>query len=956
MYAGGRGGAGQPVTRAEIAQLVGVDEVLLDRLAETGLVRGRAVLSCPTAAATSALVGAAPELRWLCRRLRDEWLRRSPVPWERVARVLADTADPASVIEHGSTCVRALLELDVARAVVEADRLWAVAPHAELAAARIAAMVRAGKAAEARQSAEEWLADRPGDPATVPVLVQLATLEDVASEDPGRMQQWLEQAQQAAGADWPPPLVLATARALYRARELTEAARHCRTLCDAPPPAAGPELSQWLAARSMLAQILAAEQGPLVGLAVLLELPEDLGRGTPDRALLDGVRGRLLWHAGRPREAASAMEAAAALRRALSTIDRARLENNAGLCWYSAGDVERAVAGWERALLGFERMEAELESARVLVNLCQGYRDLGRWSRAEEAGRRAVDIGRKRHIAEVEAVALGNLGDCALWQRRLDKAQQLWSTAEGLARDAGLQGELVELARRRLEVAVARRDPESLTLAEQAEQVAASAHAEGELARCRALKATVLARMGQIEEFRELVLQVTGALRELGASGELALARMAIAEGWVALGRWDEAEQEAQQVLRYAIEFVRPPLRQWADQILTRHQRTLPFDGRLERLTELAVRIALQADLDELMKELATAAVELVDAERAMVLKLQDGEPRVVARAGQLQGDPPSMSIVHRVISLGREVVVADVAERGDLRDATSVVALHLRAVFAVPLMTSGVVEGVLYLDSRRHPAGALSESTALLRALGAHASVALHNAGLSRQIRQRAEEAQEIAHDLRNPLTGVALFAAEALETQEPISLPDTALLLEGAQHAVQLVDALLEPQSSAPTTFALSPWLARRGAVLQVHARKQGIALSLEVDVQGSVRADETALWRVLTNLVTNALMYTPRGGTVTLRTLTDGERMGIEVADSGPGIPEQDLPRIFERGYRPLGSQPGHGLGLAIVSRIVAAHAGVVKARNRPEGGASLTVWMPRAPEGSPGPEAG
>jgi two-component system sensor histidine kinase KdpD len=385
---------------------------------------------------------------------------------------------------------------------------------------------------------------------------------------------------------------------------------------------------------------------------------------------------------------------------------------------------------------------------------------------------------------------------------------------------------------------------------------------------------------------------------------------------------------------------VRPPLRQWADQVLTRHQRTLPFDGRLERLTELAVRIALQADLDELMKELATAAVELVDAERAMVLKIQEGEPRVVARAGQLQGDPPSMSIVHRVISLGREVVVADVAERGDLRDATSV----------VPLMSSGTVEGVLYLDSRRHPAGALSESTALLRALGAHASVALHNAELARQIRHRAEEAQELAHDLRNPLTGISLFAAEALESQEPISPQDTALLLEGTHHAIQLVEALLEPQSSPRSTFALSPWLARRAASLQIHARKHGVALMLEAYVPGSVRADETALWRVLTNLVTNALMYTPRGGTVWLRTLTEGERLGLEVADTGPGIPEQDLARIFERGYQPTGSQPGHGLGLAIVSRIVASHAGVVKARNRPEGGASLTVWLPRATEGT------
>jgi signal transduction histidine kinase len=131
-----------------------------------------------------------------------------------------------------------------------------------------------------------------------------------------------------------------------------------------------------------------------------------------------------------------------------------------------------------------------------------------------------------------------------------------------------------------------------------------------------------------------------------------------------------------------------------------------------------------------------------------------------------------------------------------------------------------------------------------------------------------------------------------------------------------------------------------------LRVHARKQAVTLAVETDARGAVRAPPGDLQRVLANLVGNGLKYAAAGGTVSVRTLDADDRVGFEVADTGPGIPADALARVFERGFQAPGARAGHGLGLAIVNRIVAALGGSVRAANRATGGAVVTVWLPRA----------
>jgi len=124
------------------------------------------------------------------------------------------------------------------------------------------------------------------------------------------------------------------------------------------------------------------------------------------------------------------------------------------------------------------------------------------------------------------------------------------------------------------------------------------------------------------------------------------------------------------------------------------------------------------------------------------------------------------------------------------------------------------------------------------------------------------------------------------------------------------------------------------------------------IEVDIDPStatVAGDPAKLHDVLRNLIENAVNYSPPGSTITLAARATDDQIAIVVQDEGPGIPEADLTRIFERFYRVDRARSremgGTGLGLSIVKHLVGLHGGTVRAANRPDRGAIFTVTLPR-----------
>jgi two-component system, sporulation sensor kinase E len=132
-----------------------------------------------------------------------------------------------------------------------------------------------------------------------------------------------------------------------------------------------------------------------------------------------------------------------------------------------------------------------------------------------------------------------------------------------------------------------------------------------------------------------------------------------------------------------------------------------------------------------------------------------------------------------------------------------------------------------------------------------------------------------------------------------------------------------------------------------LQSTADKKNINMHLELEPQTpNILADEGELDRMLLNLVENALNYTPEGGSIWIRTRIDHDSVVAEIADTGIGIGEKDLPRIFDRFYRAdtARSTKGTGLGLAIVKRIVEMHGGTIEVQSKPDEGTIFTIRLP------------
>ena len=115
--------------------------------------------------------------------------------------------------------------------------------------------------------------------------------------------------------------------------------------------------------------------------------------------------------------------------------------------------------------------------------------------------------------------------------------------------------------------------------------------------------------------------------------------------------------------------------------------------------------------------------------------------------------------------------------------------------------------------------------------------------------------------------------------------------------------------------------------------------------------VRGNAESLTDAIFILLDNAIKYSPKKSTVTLRALAKNHVAEITVADNGPGIAEKDLPHIFDRFYRADASRSsqnvaGHGLGLSIAKRIAEAHGGIITASNNAKKGAAFTITLPLA----------
>jgi signal transduction histidine kinase len=238
----------------------------------------------------------------------------------------------------------------------------------------------------------------------------------------------------------------------------------------------------------------------------------------------------------------------------------------------------------------------------------------------------------------------------------------------------------------------------------------------------------------------------------------------------------------------------------------------------------------------------------------------------------------------------------------------------------------------------------------------------------LDRSEALRRQMTADIAHELRTPLAviqgnvealqdGVFSLTADSLD---PIR-DRTSLLIRLVEDLGELARAETEHLSLERAPLDLAALVRSTVSDFQARAKERQIHLTAETPANVSpVFADAQRTEQVLANLLSNALRHTPSGGEVTVHVAPPGGIRGVAplpgnpelavvVADTGPGIPTEDLPNIFERFYRADRGRSrddgGSGLGLAIARSLIAAQEGRTGAANRPEGGAIVWFTLPR-----------
>jgi signal transduction histidine kinase len=229
----------------------------------------------------------------------------------------------------------------------------------------------------------------------------------------------------------------------------------------------------------------------------------------------------------------------------------------------------------------------------------------------------------------------------------------------------------------------------------------------------------------------------------------------------------------------------------------------------------------------------------------------------------------------------------------------------------------------------------------------------------LERNDRERREMLADIAHELRTPLSVIRGRLEGVVDGIYPENGPQVSMALEQTYAMQRLVDdlRLLTLVETRQLTFDkravnVGDVINRVIDVFSAEAQEKNISLSFP-EKNGNLTAliDPQRFEQIIGNLIGNALRYVPDGGKVWVTANDEKDGLCITVNDNGPGIPEGDLPFIFERFWRKDKSRArisgGTGLGLAIARQLVEAQDGAIAAVNLPEGGLQVTVALKNKP---------
>jgi signal transduction histidine kinase len=441
----------------------------------------------------------------------------------------------------------------------------------------------------------------------------------------------------------------------------------------------------------------------------------------------------------------------------------------------------------------------------------------------------------------------------------------------------------------------------------------------------------------------------------------------------------DPAPREALTRMEYSLDALRGKITR-----IERARRTL------QTLYEIGKVLNSAVNRDNLLDLIMDLALRVLRAERGFLMLFKgDEENLVVSAARNMEeeiagGDPGiSTSIAKQVAISGQPVLTTDAMKDDRFSSHASIIQYKIRSVVCVPLVDKvGKPMGVIYVDSRSTELGFDEEDRDFLAAFANYAAIAIDNQRLFDEIAARARMEEElkamrrldemkselmsiVAHDVRTPLTSIISYAEILEDDFDSMDPRQRRTFLERIVREANRLDRLtsnyldLAKIEAGEMTIKVEPFdpvalLRESFEAFEGQASVQKVELIFDGDGEScTLTADRDRLLQVLANLISNALKFTPESGRVTVSlepAALPGERPGLQfqVADTGRGVPPEELDQLFRRfgqaGEAPQGRPRGTGLGLVVAREIVELHGGRIIVESSPGSGSRFSFIVP------------
>jgi len=402
---------------------------------------------------------------------------------------------------------------------------------------------------------------------------------------------------------------------------------------------------------------------------------------------------------------------------------------------------------------------------------------------------------------------------------------------------------------------------------------------------------------------------------------------------------------------------------------------------RLERVVTIGQMLNSTLDLAQLLETIIQTAADLLGTQAASILLMDErtGELFFAASTGSSHEElreikvPLEGSIAGAIYRTGEPIIVGDVA--GDSRHYTGVdqsISFQTRSLLGVPLQVRtrciGVLEALNKLDGEPFE----EADVHILLAMASHAAIAIENARLVANLREANRRLSDLdrlktnfisiaSHELRTPLMIVQGFASFLREqasgdmTRHQMA-SDLDMVLRGASKLQAIIDqmtnlnyleaGLSELKQENLAVQNLIEDIAREWGPLAA-AKQQTLTLNVP-SMPIFVRGDRSKIDLALSNVMNNAVKFTPENGHITLQVVLHTGRVEITVIDDGVGIPKAELGRVFERFYQVEDHLTRHhgglGLGLAIAKEVIEQHGGRIWAESGDGQGSRFRITLP------------